>query len=271
MPVNKGQLNKRLLVGIVLDRSSSMHAIKAETISGTNEQFSALRDSDDAGNTFVAFFSFSQTVTPVFKNDDGTPKLVPCNALEDISEADYCPSGMTAMYDGVGDAIDFFASEAKKADDVLIVVISDGQENASSRFTSDQISSRVKELQDDGWNFTYIGANQDLTQVQANLGFHAGNMLSFRADAAGTAQMNTTLGSALRNYTTARSSAIASGSTARLTTENLYDMGDVTNLTGPGFGVGDSVDLTVTGGNGDGTNITVTAEDDVRDKHDEVA
>ncbi len=260
MPVGKGQLNKRLLVGIVLDRSSSMLSIKNETISGTNEQFSALRDSDDAANTSVAFFSFNQEVTPVFKNDDDTPKLVPCSALKDISDADYFPSGMTAMYDAVGDAIDFFAAEAKKADDVLIVVISDGVENASKRFTSDQINGRVKELQDSGWNFTYIGANQDLSLVQAQLGIHEGNMLTFDASAAGTVQMSSTLGGALRSYTSARSQHIAVGGTTRCSTSSLYNTTAKDEVVDP-------VDLTIT----TGKQSTVTADEETKESQDNIA
>jgi hypothetical protein len=274
MPVAKGQANKRLLVGIVLDRSSSMSAIKAETIAGTNEQFSALRESDDAANTSVAFFSFNHEVTPVFKNDDGTPKLVPCSALEDISDGDYFPDGMTAMYDAVGDAIDFFTTEAKKVDDVLIVVISDGAENKSRRFTSEQISGQVKELQDSGWNFTYIGANQDLTQVASQLGFHEGNMLNFEANSAGTVQMSSTVGNAIRSYTSCRSKAIASGSTARLSTQNLYDMSGTAknlNVNPDGHEVGDTVDLTVSGKEGTSVTVTADVEDDVKESQDGVA
>ena len=62
------------------------------------------------------------------------PALIEAKTLKDIGEGDYIPSGMTAMRDGVGDAIDFLAAEAKKADSVLVVVISDGMENASKRF-----------------------------------------------------------------------------------------------------------------------------------------
>lgn len=225
MPVSKGQKNKRLLVGIVLDRSGSMQAIETETISGVNEQFSALRDSDDAANTFVAFTTFNNHVTPVFKDDDGAATLVPIDDVKDITDADYRPSGMTAMRDGVNSMISFLAQEANKADDVLVVVISDGMENCSVT-PSDQLASQVKELQDDGWNFTYIGANQDLTQVQSDLGFHAGNMLKFDANAAGTVSMNTTLGSAIRSYTATRSVSLASGNTNRVTTQALYNMPD---------------------------------------------
>jgi glutaredoxin 2 len=221
MPVGKGQKNKRLLVGIVLDRSGSMGSIVDETISGVNEQFSALRDSDDAANTFVAFNTFGNKVTPVFKNDDGSAALVSVDEVDDITDADYRPSGMTAMRDGVNSMIGFLAAEANKADDVLVVVISDGMENCSTT-PADQLASQVKELQDDGWNFTYIGANQDLTQVQADLGIHVGNMLQFDANAAGVVNMNTTVGTALRSYTTSRSVSLQSGTEGRTTTQALY-------------------------------------------------
>lgn len=227
MPKPKNFTNKRLLVGIVLDRSSSMGAIKDVTISGTNEQFSALRDSDDAANTFVAFSTFNDKVTPVFH--DGTPEkkptLVPVTSLNDLTEADYRPSGMTAMFDGVNDMIDFLSAEATHVDDILVVVISDGEENASQT-TSDKLASKVKELQDAGWNFTYIGANQDLAQIQAQLGFHAGNMMTFNANVAGAVNMNATVANAMSTYTATRSHAMASGNTGRVTTQALYDMPD---------------------------------------------
>jgi hypothetical protein len=109
-----------------------MDSILKPTISGTNEQFSALRDSDDAANTFVAFVAFNNNVTPVLKDKDGNMQLVPCADVVDITESDYIPSGMTAMRDGVNTMIDFLSGEAKKSDDVLVVVISDGMENASN-------------------------------------------------------------------------------------------------------------------------------------------
>lgn len=228
MPKPKNFTAKRLLVGIVLDRSSSMGSILDPTISGTNEQFSALRDSDDAANTFVAFNTFASEVTPVFH--DGTPEknptLVPVTSLKDITNADYRPSGMTAMFDGVSAMIDFLSAEASHVDDVLVVVISDGGENASKLTTSEKLSSQVTELQEAGWNFTYIGANQDLTQVQEQLGFHAGNMLTFDANVAGSTVMNSTVANAMSTYTATRSAKIRSGGEGRITTQALYDMPD---------------------------------------------
>ncbi|KKN64845.1 hypothetical protein LCGC14_0487650 [marine sediment metagenome] len=256
MPKPKNFTNKRLLVGIVLDRSSSMGTIKDVTISGTNEQFSALRDSDDAANTFVAFSTFNNQVTPVFHDGskEKNPTLVPVTSLKDLTEADYRPSGMTAMFDGVSDMIDFLSAEAAHVDDVLVVVISDGAENAS-KTTSEKLASKVKELQDAGWNFTYIGANQDLTQVQAQLGFHSGNMLSFDANVDGSINMNATVANAMSTYTATRSHSIASGNTGRVTTHALYAMPD------PDEGQELAVD-SASGGDGDLVVESTTGGDD---------
>jgi len=202
-----------------------MNSVKAETISGTNEQFSALRDSDDAENTFVAFVTFNQMVFPVFNDGDinnRKPILVPCSNLKDIGDNDYFPSGTTAMRDGVLELIEFFENEAKPIDDVLIIVISDGMENASKRISSEELASRVKELQDAGWNFTYIGANQDLTQVAAETGIHAGNILKWTADSVGTSEAHYTVSNAVRAYTLSRSESVKNGNMDRVSTNCLY-------------------------------------------------
>jgi hypothetical protein len=196
--------------------------------------------------------------------------LVPVSTLEDISDVDYRPSGMTAMYDGVDAMIQFLAADAKPADDVMIVVISDGHENASRNITSADLASKIKELQDSDWNFTYIGANQDLTQVAADLGIHVGNMLSFQADAAGVSVMGSTVSGALRSYTSSRSVHIANGNDTRLSTQCLYDMSGGTvneNVKDDGHVVGDTVEGTVTGGNTPSVTLTadLTSEDEVSD------
>lgn len=233
MPVSKTQINKRLLVGIVLDRSFSMDIVRAETISGTNEQFSALRDYEDVENTYVAMWTFNQLVTPVFTSKDGNgkevPALVEAKTLKNLGEGDYIPSGMTAMRDGVGDAIDFLQAEAKKGDSVLVVVISDGYENASKRYSEKTIASQVKELQESGWTFTYIGANQDLAKVQKQFGFHEGNTLSYTSDSDGTGQMYKVVASSMRSYAHARSAALSRGESSFSST-NLYSPEDRAKL-----------------------------------------
>jgi hypothetical protein len=246
-----------------------MGSIKDATISNTNEQFSALRESDDAANTFVAFNTFNNQVHPVLKDAEGNMALVPVSTLEDISDVDYRPSGMTAMYDGVDAMIQFLSADAKPADDVMIVVISDGHENASRNIDSAGLASKIKELQDSDWNFTYIGANQDLTQVAADLGIHVGNMLSYTADAAGVNVMGSTVSSALRSYTSSRSAHISNGNDARLSTQCLYDMSGGTvdeNVKDDGHVVGDTVEGTTTGGNTPSVTLTaeVTSESDVK-------
>jgi hypothetical protein len=103
----------------------------------------------------------------------------------------------------------------------------------------------VKELQDSGWTFTYIGANQDLTQVAAELGIHQGNILGYTSDVAGTTNMQGVVASTLRSYTSARSSAMEAGQDV-FATNCLYTPEDRAK-------VGDSVELT-TGGTKEGNS-----------------
>lgn len=116
----------------------------------------------------------------------------------------------------------------------------------------------MKELQDSGWNFTYIGANQDLSLVQAQLGFFEGNILSFESNPLGTAGMSHTVSNAIANYTTTRSQHIATGGTTRCSTQNLYNADS-----NSGDKAVDSVDMTITTGDQVVTNVVTVTEDEV--------
>jgi hypothetical protein len=231
MPVSKTQINAQLHVAVVLDRSSSMGCVRAETISGTNEQFSVLREDPRAKENLVSLFVFNENVGSVFLDQ-------PADSLQDIGEGDYHPNGMTAMYDAVGEAIRHIRKGFKKGNSALVVVINDGMENASMHFDAGKISSQVTELQESGWTFTYIGANQDLAQVQKDLGIDVGNMISYQATNTGTLDMHQTVAGATRSYVSARNMAVDAGkesfsSNCLYTPEDHEKLNsDTTNLVG---------------------------------------
>ncbi len=166
-------------ITFVLDESSSMGSGRTETIAGVNQQIATLKKDfpmDGKIKAVVSFIKFASTVTPVFLNKT-------LDELTDINEQNYSPNGMTSMYDGVGLAID----ELSKRDDIdskstsiLLVVISDGQENNSRKYNSEQIANKVKELNETGrWTITYLGANQDLSKVSKQTNLSLGNTQSF--------------------------------------------------------------------------------------------
>ncbi len=190
-------------VFLVLDKSGSMESVKAETISHFNEQLQTVKSAESKKmKNIVSLTTFNEGVEEVFFK----------KAAKDVSEISaesYTPNGMTAMYDAVGYVID----KAEKIKDIgndnvscLVVILSDGIENASKKFTSADIAERIQKLQEtDRWTFTYIGANQDLSKISEQLNIPKGNTMSFESNSVGVASMAKKQTKYLGGYFTARS------------------------------------------------------------------
>lgn len=191
-------------VAMILDESSSMGVIKAETIQHFNEQVEQIVKDSAGMDTRVSLTVFGSEVTSVFF-DESLDKLQPLTARN------YNPNGMTAMYDGIGETIDRMRKEIKDIDDkdvaILMVIVSDGQENNSKKYKQTDIAERIKHLQGTKrWTFTYLGANQDLSVVSAALNIPAGNMLAFVADSSGMNAASASHAKSLGTYMTSRRS-----------------------------------------------------------------
>jgi hypothetical protein len=182
----KLKIKKNYLM-MVLDESGSMAGIKPQAISAFNEQVATARESKGKLEVAVSLVKFSDETKVVFNN-------VNINKVEDLNEETYTPNGFTAMYDGVGKAFEILNAQPDINDPnvtVLVLVISDGLENASKLYNSSKVADLVKQSQATGrWTFTYAGANQDLTQVAASLNIPLGNVTSFQASAAGMSANN---------------------------------------------------------------------------------
>ena len=181
---------KRTHVAFVLDESGSMGSIREAAIDGFNEQVNAVKENaDKGGDTTVSQWRFGCP-------PDARPKEVyfeqPVSGLLPISHETYQPYGMTPMYDGLGMALTKL-EPLDKAGDIgfLVVLVSDGQENASQEWTSPMVADKIKKLQDTGrWTFVYIGANHDLADVSKHLGIPMGNMIAFAATKMGTQKVS---------------------------------------------------------------------------------
>lgn len=175
--------NLKNRIAIILDSSSSMISMRDQTIDMFNEQVSTIVEENEDMDTKVSLVTFSSQVNePEIWNQ-------PVDTLGKLTKRSYVPNGMTAMYDAVGITIDKLRALPEANDEncsFLVVVISDGMENASQEYTSQLLSNRVKKLQAQGnWTFTYLGAEQDLAQVSAATGFNMDNMQVFTNSAGG--------------------------------------------------------------------------------------
>jgi hypothetical protein len=138
----------------ILDESGSMEKMGPEPIQGVNSLVKEQKETLDDGAKFT-LIKFSNQVRYVY--DD-----VPLKDVPEFTEKDYQPNNATALLDAIGTAITTKKAK-KKNKDVVVVVMTDGQENASRIFRSrTQIREMVQEVERElNWKFIYLAANQD--------------------------------------------------------------------------------------------------------------
>lgn len=175
---------------IILDESGSMDCVHKQTISGCNETINTAKSAQEM-NAETQEHTMS---IYAFQSSGGTPsrylvKNVPAQYAKHITESDYKPWGGTPLYDAVGDCLtDLKACLQGKTNAIgNITIITDGYENASSRYTKMRVANMIAELKEMGWNFSFIGANIDVQATANSLNIE--NSLEFQQDEEGTKEM----------------------------------------------------------------------------------
>lgn len=181
---------KKIYNLVIIDESGSMQSIKKEAIDSVNETIQTIRSAQEKHQDQEHF------VTVVTFNDDvkHVVECKPVNYVNELSDATYHPSCCTALYDAMGMSLNNLRRIVKDEDTVLVTVVTDGYENASQMYNDKQIKSLVDELKSKGWVFAYIGANQDVEAVAAQISIT--NVMNFDATGDGTKVMSAKLCSA---------------------------------------------------------------------------
>lgn len=178
MAKSKGRA-KRPIINFVLDRSGSMGAIKAATIDLFNEYLS---DNRNARWTLTQFDSEGiDTLYTARKGEE----------VEELNPKTYQPRSMTPLYDAIGQTLrkldDYLKGQNGSKRKVVVAIMTDGWENASEEYTHEMIFKLIREREEMGWQFIYLGANQDAYVVSRDLGIHAGASLTYSGDDASVA------------------------------------------------------------------------------------
>jgi uncharacterized protein YegL len=179
-------------ITIVLDASGSMAGEKAEqAVAGINDMLGDHRGAE--GDATISLYQFSGgSVTwgaGTVSSRDNTRRV---RDFEDVGETDrfgmeeYELGGMTPLYDAMALAIDETGErlagmdEADRPANVVVLTVTDGMENASAR-SADYVREKV-ELQTGtyGWEFMFIGANQDAVLTAESIGIDRSNSLTMR-------------------------------------------------------------------------------------------
>ena len=161
-----------------------MTSIEKQAVDGVNETIQTIREAQnrhDSQEHYVTLVSFNTSETKVIY--DG----VPIDDVNELSGEDYKPNCCTPLYDAMGFSITELQKKLGKDDKVLVTVITDGEENASEEYDGRAISSLVDKLKNEGWVFSYIGANQDVMKVASRISIT--NCIDFEASSVGTSAM----------------------------------------------------------------------------------
>jgi hypothetical protein len=197
--------NIKKFVGFVLDASGSMSNGRDETIKAYNEQIEEIKSHRNLVETIFtrSIFGSGNTEAHTWTEDIAN--------LPNLTKREYCPGGNTPLYDAIGGLVDLMG-KLPDADhpsaSFLVVVFTDGYENASRKWTQKDLANRIKGLQNSGrWTFVYIGTEHDFSQA-TNLGIPINNTMMYNKSAAGFHGMSARTKSAIGSYmaSTARSS-----------------------------------------------------------------
>jgi len=146
-------------IAIVLDRSGSMWKTKDSTVRGYNEQVQQIKEDsqDENHDIFASLVTFNGNVTEHLWN-------VPADKLEEANEADFIPTGGTAMRDAIGHTVKKLLETTDSNNEnvsYLICVISDGEENSSKHFDKDHLRELLESVQNTGrWTINYMGCDE---------------------------------------------------------------------------------------------------------------
>ena len=165
---------------IVLDASGSMASIEGDTRGSFNSFLKAQKEA--GGKTVFDLYQFSDQVKRIVEHVD-------LATFKDDLMAKYTCSGMTALNDAVCIAIDTMGKEfaempeSERPENVLCVIITDGQENASKEFSTEDVKKRIEHQQEVyKWEFLFLAANQDAFEAGSALGIQENFCKGFVAD-----------------------------------------------------------------------------------------
>ena len=184
----------------VLDMSGSMDHLTDDTIGGFN---SVIRDHNDGNGEVLV-------TTYLFNNDSRMiHDRLSIAEVPKMTEKEYRASGCTALLDTLGDAIQHIVGIHRYARDedipahTIFVIMTDGMENASHRFSSERVKKMIRHEQEKySWEFIFLAANIDAVETAEMYGIDESRAVNYHADDDGTMIAYRSVSAGVRNART---------------------------------------------------------------------
>ncbi|MFN4884846.1 MAG: vWA domain-containing protein [Bacteroidota bacterium] len=167
---------------LILDKSGSMNSHYNETLEGLNEKLLSIQNIQKRNPEipiYVSLTLFSDSPELVFEN-------VPASELQPLTKTDYVLDGMTGLLDAVGTVInrmEYLLNRQIRENNAnaMVVIFTDGMENASRMYTYEQVGAKIKALEESSrWSFAFVGADMDAWSAARRLNFEQSKVYSSR-------------------------------------------------------------------------------------------
>lgn len=192
-------------ISVVLDRSGSMASVATDTIGGFNTFLAEQKKQPGKATLTLAQFDDVYEVV-----HDGKPLA----EVPELTSRTFVPRGSTALLDAIGNTINRTGKrladmpDTERPGKVIVVILTDGFENASREFSKEKINEMIAHQRDKyQWEFVFIGANQDAIATAASYGIGAHSTMTYAANAVGTQHAFASVANLTSNYRAGRAAA----------------------------------------------------------------
>ena len=181
-------MKKKVFNLVIVDESGSMSCIREQALTGMNETLSTIQVMQEKYPDTEQF-----TTLLTFDSEHTTWHLdnASVDQIRKLAWDEYNPNACTPLYDAIGSAISKVEKQVGEGANVLVTIITDGEENSSREWTLPMIRQRIELLKKHGWTFSLIGTDNLDVETMA-ISMKIDSHISFCQDAAGTKRMFST-------------------------------------------------------------------------------
>ena len=183
--MTKKDSKKRVHNLIIVDESGSMSIIRKQAFVGMNETLQTVRNMQEKFPDIehkVTLITFDSEHTKWHYDDVAAAKT------KDLSWKAYRPCAATPLYDAIGKGVSKVNAQVNDGENVLVTIITDGEENSSEEWTLKMIRKLIEKLKKQNWTFTLIGTDNLDVETMAH-SFAIDEHMEFQQDEAGTKAM----------------------------------------------------------------------------------
>jgi hypothetical protein len=161
---------------ILLDRSGSMQSLWTEALSSVNAYAKELANNKTDGKTIDSHVTFAVFDDQAGLQFDVLRRNQPALHWDKVTDADASPRGMTPLLDAIIRLVAL--ADADKPDKAVLVIMTDGQENASREVTREGVKTALDRVKAKGWEVVFLGANFDNIADASSVGVAAGSQMA---------------------------------------------------------------------------------------------